>query len=292
MSKTENTHRINTTTDTLEARREAFEARQEAKRERYADLAGKARIASNDRAAAAHRIADFIPMGQPILVGHHSERRHRRDLARIENNMRAAIASDEKAKYYADKAENYGTHGISSDDPDAIQKLQVKLTDFEAEREHYKAVNKAWKAKDRVAALKTANVTPAEMDRIEQFFRLCPYHKQPYPAYSLSNLAANIRRIKDRITEIEKLEVRTEVEKITDAYTYREDPTDNRVLLIFPGKPSEDIRQALRSHGFKWSPTRGAWVRQLNNAGIYAASVIMKILDNSTKNNIEPSITG
>lgn len=32
----------------------------------------------------AHDISDTIPFGQPILVGHHSEGRHRRDLARID----------------------------------------------------------------------------------------------------------------------------------------------------------------------------------------------------------------
>ncbi|MFH8253090.1 DUF3560 domain-containing protein [Microbacterium sp. B2969] len=34
--------------------------------------------------AVARRIADGIPFGQPILVGHHSEARHRRDLARAQ----------------------------------------------------------------------------------------------------------------------------------------------------------------------------------------------------------------
>lgn len=35
----------------------------------------------------------------------------------------------------------------------------------------------------------------------------------------------------------------------------------------------------LKRNGFKWSPSRGAWVRQLNNAGIYAASQVRKVLD-------------
>ena len=36
---------------------------------------------------AAHRAVAGIPFGQPILVGHHSERRHRRDLARHDSAM-------------------------------------------------------------------------------------------------------------------------------------------------------------------------------------------------------------
>ena len=47
---------------------------------------------SRDQKAATafegvRRIADNIPLGQPILVGHHSEKRARKDQARIEGGM-------------------------------------------------------------------------------------------------------------------------------------------------------------------------------------------------------------
>jgi len=48
----------------------------DAKAERYEASAEAAQ-------AAADRISDAIPFGQPILVGHHSEGRHRRDLDRM-----------------------------------------------------------------------------------------------------------------------------------------------------------------------------------------------------------------
>lgn len=53
----------------------------------------------------AKEIGSFIPMGQPILVGHHSEGRHRRDIAKIDNAMRKSCAEDDKAKYYEGRAE-------------------------------------------------------------------------------------------------------------------------------------------------------------------------------------------
>src|ERR1700681_1056106 len=70
----------------------------------------------------ADEIAKYIPPGQPILVGHHSEKRHRADLNRIDNAMRGARTATEKAEYYADclHAMNNNT-SISSDDPQAIQ---------------------------------------------------------------------------------------------------------------------------------------------------------------------------
>lgn len=59
-------------------------------------------------AAAAHksveRICDGIPLGQPILVGHHSERHARKDAERIENGMRKAVKMWETARYWQSRA--------------------------------------------------------------------------------------------------------------------------------------------------------------------------------------------
>ena len=37
-------------------------------------------------------------------------------------------------------------------------------------------------------------------------------------------------------------------------------------------KPDADTRQALKSEGFKWAPSQGAWQRQLNQNAIRAAA--------------------
>jgi hypothetical protein len=54
--------------------------------------------------AAVSAIADNIPFGQPILVGHHSERHARRDAERIENGMRRAVRMWDTAQYWKDRA--------------------------------------------------------------------------------------------------------------------------------------------------------------------------------------------
>lgn len=62
------------------------------------------------RAAQAFDRADLreeksgIPLGQPILVGHHSERRHRRAIERADNAMRKACEETDKAKYFEGRA--------------------------------------------------------------------------------------------------------------------------------------------------------------------------------------------
>ena len=47
---------------------------------------------------------------------------------------------------------------------------------------------------------------------------------------------------------------------------------ENRLQLIFEEKPDADTRQALKSEGFKWAPSQGAWQRQLNQNAIRAAA--------------------
>lgn len=78
-----------------------FQARQNAS-DQHADAHAERATKEHERYAtrrdAANAIVAMIPMGQPILVGHHSERRHRRDLARHDRNMRKAIEHGENAR--------------------------------------------------------------------------------------------------------------------------------------------------------------------------------------------------
>jgi len=77
-----------------------YERKQEAKRERLLAAAERAEAQSE----AAYKRADMreevsgIPFGQPILVGHHSEGRHRAAIRRADNAMRASIEADKRAK--------------------------------------------------------------------------------------------------------------------------------------------------------------------------------------------------
>lgn len=75
------------------------QARSEARAERLDERADKHAQAAAGAFKRAHTVADGIPMGQPILVGHHSERHHRADVKRIDNAMRKGCeASNEAAR--------------------------------------------------------------------------------------------------------------------------------------------------------------------------------------------------
>ena len=53
--------------------------------------------------------------------------------------------------------------------------------------------------------------------------------------------------------------------------------------MIFPDKPEENIRKILKSNGFRWSPSFGAWQRNRNSLSIMKAKSIAESLkDNNS----------
>ena len=71
-------------------------------------------------------MADIIPFGQPILIGHHSERGDRSYRAKIYANFGKGFDALKAAGEMAARAASIGSGGISSDDPDAIKKLRER----------------------------------------------------------------------------------------------------------------------------------------------------------------------
>lgn len=78
--------------------------RAQARAERFEDYADSRKADAEQARAAVARIADGIPFGQPILVGHHSERHARKDAQRIENGMRRAVSMWETSQYWQYRA--------------------------------------------------------------------------------------------------------------------------------------------------------------------------------------------
>ena len=253
-----------------------YEQKQADRRERYAERAEKLR----DVARGEFRKADLseevsrIPFGQPILVGHHSEGRHRRTIERAHNAMGRGIEAGEKAGELEARA-NTVNRAISSDDPDAVDKLREKVAKLKANQERMKAANKLVRKKD------TAGLVAMFDEKVAGGLMSPDFcGRLGFPSYALTNNNANIRRIEQRIAELEQAAETEPAEDIEgDGWTLREDTDENRVMFEFDGKPPAETRAMLKSHGFKWSPSRVAWVRMLNNAGRFAAQQVTAALN-------------
>ncbi|MGE4431666.1 MAG: hypothetical protein AB7E05_13080 [Sphingobium sp.] len=105
-----------------------------------------------------------------------------------------------------------------------------------------------------------------------------------FESFSLTNNNAEIRRLAGRIEQVKAKLVRAEAVESGEAEnrTRRvgnveivENVAEDRLQILFPGKPDGETRSALKRHGFRWSPSQGAWQRQLTNAARYAAEQVM-----------------
>ena len=172
-----------------------YRERRERRAEQLREWAGgrEAKQADLNQAARADEAATGIPFGQPILVGHHSERRHRRAIERIDRAMGAAVENARKAdsmRGRADTIEHQLERSIYSDDPDALERLAQKLAELEARREAIKAENAAFRREHR-----------AELKGRTAYERDCAL---PHPGYELRNLGGLISRTRQRLEHLRR----------------------------------------------------------------------------------------
>lgn len=161
-----------------------------------------------------------------------------------ENMLKNAYSKDE----ILDKYRNGYDEPIKSDDPMAKEKLQAKLEFLETRHNKYKEFNKT--------ARKNG--------------------EQQLPSYMLSNSNQNIKAVKDRLEQLERMNKLNDIGYYFNGGEVRFDKEDMRVKIFFDNIPNEETRKELKSHAFKWSPTNKAWQRKLTPDAIYMTKRMFK----------------
>lgn len=227
-----------------------YDEKQAVKRAGYAAKAVKLEAQAQAAASQASLRAAAIPFGQPIMIGHHSEGRDRNYRAKIMNGFHKAHELAEEAQECKRKAEREPT-AISSDDENAVPKLQAQLDRLLAQQINWKQEN-------------------VEARKLRQ--------QLPIQSFQLTNLNANIKRIEGRIELLTKMADRTDQRIEKEGFVIVCSTADNRVMFEFDEKPTPETVAILKQHAFKFSPTRGAWIRQWTENTLHAAREIAKIL--------------
>lgn len=254
-----------------------YEERKAARIERLKNGADYYRRKAVEAFDSAARVADGIPMGQPILVGHHSERRHRADAARIENGMRRGIEEEKRAEELARRADAAANNtAISSDDPTALEALRAKLSALEAKRALMARLNREWRKGGAAALTGVTEEQRARMAADMAGREAWQSRTQPFERYQLANLGGQIRQVKQRIAVLAaRASVPSSEERIGEV-VIRDDADANRVQVVFPGKPDAETIAALKRAGFRWAPSVGAWQRQRSAMALEVARRIAR----------------
>lgn len=154
--------------------------RAEERADRFGDYSDKRASDAESARKAVSAIADGIPFGQPILVGHHSERRARKNAERIENGMRRAVKMWETSEYWKHRAAGALRHAKYKELP-AVRHRRIKGLEAD-KRKQERAIAEAeqflkhWRTEgltlDQAKAI-------ANYDHISRCFSLADYPRNP-----------------------------------------------------------------------------------------------------------------
>jgi hypothetical protein len=103
----------------------------ERKAEKYNAWAAAAKEESVMHWERSNEQRDFLSMGEPIKVGHHSEKRHRALIARNHGRMNKAVKANERAENHEYKAEYWESR---KNDIDLSMPESVEFFTFELEK--------------------------------------------------------------------------------------------------------------------------------------------------------------
>lgn len=251
--------------------------RQEARVDRYRELANRNQRESMAVINQSIQMADIIPMGQPVHGA--VDRRYRE---KIGAKMDRGIDLSRKAEYYEQKAtaaEN--NHSIYLEDDDAVERLQEKVEYLEKSQGMMKAANKVVRSKKlsdigKVEQLQSLGFSEEKAAELTKPDRCGEYG---FPSYMLTNNNANIRNTKERLERAIKLKNTATKECVVNDVRIVENTEDNRLQLFFDGIPSEEVRGKLKQNGFRWSRFNECWQSYLNRWQIDRAKNIIVELD-------------
>lgn len=158
-----------------------------------------------------------------------------------------------------------------------LDQQKQKLKSLEDNQELMKRIN----AQYRKGGWDTVDGISDDMKRelkaaMERDWRKNP---KPFESYQLTNNNANIKRVRQRVKELEAKATATKehgsLDQQLNGLTICRNFEEDRLQLLFDEKPDEKTRGLLKSHGFRWSPRFSAWQRKLTNNALYVLKNIL-----------------
>ena len=265
-----------------------FNERREAKKEYYEQMAEKKADLSNQLYTQASKMASIIPFGQPIHIGHHSEKWDRNYREKIHNKYGKAFKESDKAEYYKEKAKTIGSGGIMSDDPEAIIKLKEKIAKFKENIEFFKKMNREMrkyktfeKALEHFKNLEDKETAVLMVKHLT--FRESIYANPPEAInryyFDTSSDNQEVKRLEKRLNWMIREENTEAIDFVINEIEVKEE--DGRINVYFPYKPDEETRKKIKSYplSMKWSRFNGCWTRKkTQSTGKYFLEDLKKLL--------------
>lgn len=106
-----------------------MQERAKAKAEQYEKSAATANAKAQHYFDRSNKDRDFLSLAEPIKVGHHSEKRHRKAIEDAWNNTGKAVKMHDKAQEYESKAKRWESrqNDINLSIPESLEYYKAKL---------------------------------------------------------------------------------------------------------------------------------------------------------------------
>lgn len=173
----------------------------------------------------------------------------------------------------------HGKELIKSNDEDAIKKLEEKLEKLKDMQERMKSANKALRLKDTGKGNEQMRIMGYSDEQIRRLREPDFCGRIGYPDFILQNNNANIHRIEECIKKLQETKTRGTLEIENQFFKIVENAEAMRLQLFFDGKPEPEVREVLKSNGFRWAPSQSAWQRQLTDNARYALKRVIEKLE-------------
>lgn len=146
-------------------------------------------------------------------------------------------------------------------------------------QERYKAVNAAYRIFKKTGKI-SANLSESDIKLIQTWQPQYSFEKSPILPWQMSNNLANIKRLEQRVKELEAKEEKKTVENkeimFTDGIVILNYQID-RIMIKHNSKPDRSVIDNLKRFGFHWSPSNVCWMRQITNDAIYKTQTLTGI---------------
>ena len=254
----------------LEHKRTTYAQRRADVLERLAVRAERRRQEATATLHHAHQMAAVIPFGQPLLVGHHSYTRDRNYRDRIGRTFEKALSLENEANdLHRRRDAAQDNTSVRSDNPDAIALLTAQVASMLEEAETMKRANAFYRKHGTLAG---CPIPPELAEDGASVLRFQPYYGRPFPAYKLSNLSGNRRRLEQRIEVLQRQHAaELAVVDATGSPTVCQpvtggmlmfDLSESRGTLTLAARLAPEDFRAVRRAGWLWSHTRRAFTRR------------------------------
>ncbi|MEG1433057.1 hypothetical protein [Eubacterium sp.] len=198
------------------------------------------------------------------------EDKKKRFIKNTERHLKKLESDDKQIAYWRSGRFKNG-ESIEFSDPLCLEKMNAKLEYLQEFQNEMKKANAYWKKNQTMTGFPLFSEEKNAM--IDDRINVRKITSRPYEQCSMSNTSATIRDLKKRIEKFKNLP-ETSVREF-DGFSIVINSEDDRIQILFDNIPDSDMRERLKSSGWRWSPKNKAWQRKCSlNSKLSAESIL------------------